>query len=236
MVHDIGYGVVHDQWARIGIEKPVPFHVELVHLRGSCGSVSGELLEHAKAFVDRPGEDGYLGSLGHRLQIVDSCGLRVDHVLRGGVQGVKQDDVYGTAVGSGVEVGVNAGGQLRQNAGCELCCAGLLETANGLRFAIFLDSEVGLLETVDWPAVVVGDDDIDDSLARVDLNCRRTRLRCAVLRQRRSVVHRRQTIASSRKPRCDCNHPKRDHNNPIAPHSTYLIRRYGLPNQLRDSS
>ena len=43
------------------------------------------------------------------------------------------------------------------------------EAADGLGMAILVDGEVGLLEAVDGPAVLAGDHDVDDDLARDDV-------------------------------------------------------------------
>ena len=95
-------------------------------------------------------ENGDLGACGHRVEVVLNLMLRGDnilHVLRSEgrrVERVDQQHAHGPIGGHGLRAGVGAGGEFcGEDDGAS--DAGLLEGADGLRFAVLLDGEVGVL-------------------------------------------------------------------------------------------
>ena len=104
------------------------------------------------------------------------------------VHGVDQEDVDGAGGGRGLEVGVDVGREPGLVAGRGMVGAELAEAADGLGMAIFGDGEVGLLEVADGVALGVGDDDVDDGFAGVDVEgwarCCRDWVRLEAVRRR----------------------------------------------------
>jgi hypothetical protein len=96
----------------------------------------------------------------------------VDQVGGLGVKRIDEENVDRAAFRQGLEVGVDVGREFWRNVGrCGLLIE-FREAVDGLRLAVFLDGEVGLLQAADGMAFGVGDRDVNDGLAGVELQGR----------------------------------------------------------------
>jgi hypothetical protein len=144
-----------------------PFRVEIVDGGGCHGTIRGKALQQAQALAGGEFEEGNLGALRHGFEVLRDVLLGADDVRGFRAQHVEENDLDGAG-----------GGQhrlVRPSVGGEQCgwrgygATDLDEAAQWLGLVVFLDGEVGFVQSEDGVALVVGDDDVDDGLAGVDL-------------------------------------------------------------------
>ena len=113
--------------------------------------------------------DGVLSGDGARLSVARARDVEAGH--GGDIEKIDEEDVDRAAGCRGLEVGVDVGRELGRRRLGRLDAV-LMEAADGLGLAVFLDGEVFLLEAMNGVALGVGDGDVDDGLAGVDLEGR----------------------------------------------------------------
>ena len=170
---DVGGDLV-DSVGGVPVARPA-FHAgaELEHVGldgiSEQGGLGGEGLERVQAAGGEP-EDGDLGAGRHLSEVFHDGVLRVDEVGGLGIEGVEQEDVDGAGFGERLVVGIDVCRQLRREAGgWRVRSVEFGEAVDGLGLAVFGDGEVGLLEASNGIAIGIGDGDVDDDFASVEL-------------------------------------------------------------------
>ncbi len=132
------------------------------------GRVIRESLDDAEAIAKE--EDADAKTWRDRAKVFDDTLTRVGLILRGGVEGVHEQEIDGLIGLGGGDVGKGVGREGRRG-WCGLRCRRevRLEILDGLRLAALEDLEVFFVETGDGDPFLIGDHDVDKDVADVDL-------------------------------------------------------------------